>query len=151
MGQDTLLVNGRNGLEMQAISAVDVAQWDIKGRCALSCTERTCAHCPQLAHEATRLSTSLATHAGGAARRSSCTRGVVKLSHAKVEGECREAGVCSLSRDSWVHSAQGHVPPDGVTLGTDLSIGGRGEEVSSGTEVVADSVERSQEPLGVLG
>jgi hypothetical protein len=59
--------------------------------------------------------------------------------------------VCSLSRLSWTHSAQGHVPPDGVTLGTDLSIGGSDEKVSSGTEVVAGSVERSQELLGVLG
>src|SRR5258708_25998031 len=57
----------------------------------------------------------------------------------------------SLSRVSWAQSAQGDVPPDGVTLGADLSIGGSGKQVSSRTEVVADSAERSQETLGVLG
>jgi hypothetical protein len=66
-------------------------------------------------------------------------------------GGCLEARVCSLSGVLWAHCAQGDVPPDGVTLGADLSIRGTGEEVSTGMEVVADGAERSQEPLGVLG
>ena len=57
----------------------------------------------------------------------------------------------SLSGASWAHSAHGDVPPDSVTLGADLSIGGSGEEVSSRAEVVTDGAERSMEALGVFG
>ena len=58
----------------------------------------------------------------------------------------------SLSGASWAaHSAHGDVPPDGETLGADLSIGDSGEEVSSRAEVVTDGAERFEEALGVFG
>jgi hypothetical protein len=51
----------------------------------------------------------------------------------------------SVSGDSWAHFAHGDVSPDGVTLSADLSIGGSGEEVSSGAEaLVLDYVARQK-------
>ena len=52
---------------------------------------------------------------------------------------------------SGAHSGQGHVMPDGVALGTDLSISGCCEALSTWAEVVVDGAERSQEALHVLG
>ena len=75
--------------------------------------------------------------------------GVVNLGYSKA-GQL-EAWVSSFGKVSWAHSAQGDIPPDGVTLGAELSISGSGEEMSTRTEVVADSAERPQEPLGMLG
>ena len=62
-----------------------------------------------------------------------------------------KAWVSSLGRVSWAHSAQGDIPPDGVTLGAELSISGSGKEVSTRTEVLADGAERPEETLDMLG
>ncbi len=59
-------------------------------------------------------------------------------------------GVTSLTWVSWAHVAEGDVPPDDVAFGADLSIGGSGEQVSSRTEMVADSAERPEETLSML-
>ncbi len=62
-----------------------------------------------------------------------------------------EARAGPLGRVSLAHFAQSDIPPDGVTLGAELSISGSGEEVSARTEVLANGAERSEEPLGVRG
>jgi hypothetical protein len=56
----------------------------------------------------------------------------------------------SLSQSSVADSAQGDIPPNGVTFGAGLSVGGGSKSVSAWTEVVADSAEWTQEALGVL-
>jgi hypothetical protein len=76
--------------------------------------------------------------------------GVVKLSEAKAAMDAKRRAGLSVGGISWAHSAQCDVQPYGVTLGADLSIAGSRKEVSTRTEVIADSAERSQETLGVL-
>jgi hypothetical protein len=77
--------------------------------------------------------------------------GIVKLKQAWAAVDARRRAGLSLSRASWTHSAQGDLPPDGVTLGAELSIGGSGEEVSTQAEMVADGAEWPQETLRMLG
>jgi hypothetical protein len=52
---------------------------------------------------------------------------------------------------SGAHSSQGQIMPDGVALGTHVSISGCCEAVSTWAKVVVDGAERTQEALRVLG
>jgi hypothetical protein len=78
-------------------------------------------------------------------------RGVVKLS-AEICEVVRRNGRDRLDLPVLrLHSGQGDFPPGGVSLGADLSIGGRSEPVSAWAEVVAHAAERTKEALRVLG
>jgi hypothetical protein len=54
-------------------------------------------------------------------------------------------------RTSGTHSGLRDVLPGGVCLSPKLSVGGGGQSVATGAEVVRDGAERDQEPLRVLG
>jgi len=61
------------------------------------------------------------------------------------------ARVVLVSAVSRPNSGLSDVPPGGVRLGAELSVGGGGYSVSARAEVVGNSAERDQETLRMLG